>query len=164
VEPDGSLKPFGGRLRTGDFARFDRQGRLKVLGKVSDRITLQNGLNYNPVHFEELIQAFDVRLDNVLEQAVIIGDGQARLGCVFYLREPHEPTESIRSYLGFLLREINATLPVDEHIGPWVLSPQRLREADVLGPSAKLIRRRIEENWAVLFEEKPRARLAGVKG
>jgi long-subunit acyl-CoA synthetase (AMP-forming) len=164
VEPDGSLTPFGGRLRTGDFARFDRRGRLKVLGKVSDRITLQNGINYNPIHFEELIQAFDVRLDNVLELAVVIGDGQSRLGCVFFLREPHEPVETTRSYLGFLLREVNSTLHVDEQIGPWVVSPKRLREADVLSPSAKIIRRRIEERWEILFEQKPRARLAGVKG
>jgi long-subunit acyl-CoA synthetase (AMP-forming) len=159
LEPDGRLLPFSGRLPTGDHAEFDSAGRLRVLGKVSDRITLTNGLNYNPVHYEELIHGFDLRLEHVIEETVVIGDGQARLGCVFFLREPHQPSESIRRYLAFLLKEINATLHADDQLGPWGLSPLRLRDAAVLGPSAKLIRRRVEESYAHLYEGERRLEL-----
>lgn len=152
LEPDGTLVPFRGRKHTGDHAEFDRRGRLKVLGKVSDRITLQTGINYNPLHYEELILTLDLRREHLLEAAVVIGDGRDRLGCVFFLREPHEPGDEARRYLQRLLKELNATLGVDDQIGPWALIPVRLRDADILGPSAKLIRRRVEEQYGYLFE------------
>jgi len=154
LEPDGTLLPFGGRLRTGDHAAFDGRGRLKVLGKVSDRITLLNGLNYNPIGYEEMIHARDLKSEHMIEEVVVLGDGQAHLGCVFFLREPFENGEATRRYLGRLLREVNMGLGADDRIGPWAISPQRLRDADVVGPSAKIIRRRIEERYAHLFEER----------
>lgn len=153
VEPGGKLHDFGGRKRTGDTAEFDTKGRLKVLGKASDRITTENGLNYNPVPMEEELRAADLNAENLLEEVVVIGEAKPRLGGVFFLREGLQPAGEIQSYLASLVRDFNARRPVDEQIGPWSVSPQSLKESGALGPSGKLVRRRVEERFARIYGE-----------
>ena len=152
VEPDGSLVPFNGVVKTGDRAAFDARGRLQVFGKVSDRITTDNGLNYLPTPMEDSLKAADLKGLNILEEAVVIGDARPRLGCVYFLREGVENTPEREEYLGALVREFNAKRPVDEHIGPWVISGRSLKECGGIGPSGKLVRRRIEESYGNLYE------------
>ena len=153
VEPDGTLVPFNGVMKTGDRAAFDEHGRLQVFGKVSDRITTDNGLNYLPMPMEDGLKAADLKRLNILEEAVVIGDARPRLGCVYFLREGVESTPEREEYLGGLVREFNASRPVDEHIGPWVVSSLSLKECGGIGPSGKLIRRRIEESYGDLYED-----------
>ena len=153
VEPDGTLVPFNGVMKTGDRAAFDEHGRLQVFGKVSDRITTDNGLNYLPMPMEDGLKAADLKSLNILEEAVVIGDARPRLGCVYFLREGVESTPEREEYLGGLVREFNASRPVDEHIGPWVVSSLSLKECGGIGPSGKLIRRRIEESYGDLYED-----------
>ena len=153
VEPDGTLVPFDGVIKTGDRAAFDKRGRLKVFGKVSDRITTDNGLNYLPVPMEDDLKAADLKDQNILEEAVVIGDARPRLGCVYFLREGLEHSAERAEYLGSLVREFNAGRPVDEHIGPWVVSTKSLKECGGIGPSGKLVRCRIEEKFADLYED-----------
>jgi len=154
VEPDGTLRSFGGKKHTGDLGGFDSLGRLMVLGKASDRITLLNGLNYNPLIYEEKIHALDLRREHKLEESVVIGDGQARLGCIFFLKESGQPSPEVREYLENLVREVNGSLRADDQIGSWSLSKLPLRDSGVLGPSAKIIRRRVEEMAAQLSAER----------
>ena len=153
VEPDGTLVPFDGVIKTGDRAAFDKRGRLKVFGKVSDRITTDNGLNYLPVPMEDDLKAADLQGQNVLEEAVVIGDARPRLACVYFLREGLEHSAERTEYLGSLVRDFNSGRPVDEHIGPWVVSSKSLKECGGIGPSGKLVRRRIEEKFANLYED-----------
>jgi len=151
-QPDGSFVPFHGRKHTGDHAEFDKSGRLKVLGKASDRITTDNGLNYNPIPLEEELHALDLKGQHLLEEVVLIGDAQPRLGAVFFAREgiPHDA--ALRAYAASLVRAFNQAHPVDEKIGPWTLSDKPFKEAGLLGPSGKLVRRRVEERFASIFE------------
>ena len=153
VEPDATVVPFHGRKHTGDRGGFDVRRRLLVLGKVSDRITTDNGLNYLPVPMEDDLKASDLNRRNVLEEAVVIGDARPRLGCVFFLREGVEKTDDVEGYLSTLIRDHNGTRSVDEQIGPWTVSPDGLKEAGGLGPSGKLVRRRIEEGFAAIYGE-----------
>ncbi|MEC8895572.1 MAG: AMP-binding protein [Planctomycetota bacterium] len=153
VEPDGTLVPFDGVIKTGDRAAFDKRGRLKVFGKVSDRITTDNGLNYLPVPMEDELKAADLQGQNVLEEAVVVGDARPRLGCVYFLREGLEHSAERTEYLGSLVRDFNSGRPVDEHIGPWLVSSKSLKECGGIGPSGKLVRRRIEEKFANLYED-----------
>ncbi len=153
VEPDGTLAPFNGLQRTGDRAAFDHRGRLKVFGKVSDRITTDNGLNYLPLPMEDDLKAADLKKLNILEEVVVIGDARPRLGCVYFLREGVEETAAREEYLGGLIREFNASRPVDQQLGPWTVSARGLKESGGIGPSGKLVRRRIEEQYGVLYAD-----------
>jgi len=140
VEPDGSLLPFDGVIRTGDRAAFDSRERLKVFGKVSDRITTSNGLNYLPLPIEDDLKSADLKKLNILEEVVVIGDARPRLGCIYFLREGVEKTASREEYLGGLVREFNASRPVDQQLGPWTVSVHGLKESGGIGPSGKLVR------------------------
>ncbi len=153
VEPDGSLQPFDGVIRTGDRAAFDSRGRLKVFGKVSDRITTSNGLNYLPLPIEDELKSADLKELNILEEVVVIGDARPRLGCVYFLREGVEKTASKEEYLGGLVRDFNARRPVDQQLGPWAVSSTGLKESGGIGPSGKLVRRRIEEQYGALYAD-----------
>ncbi|HVR76095.1 MAG TPA: AMP-binding protein, partial [Planctomycetota bacterium] len=150
-QPDGTFLPFNGRKRTGDHAQFDSTGRLRVVGKAADRITTENGINYNPIPFEEEIHGMDLRERHLIDDVVVIGDGQPRLGVVFFIKEGASAGGAARDYVEALLRSFNARRPVDEQIACWTLSDTPLREAGFLGPSGKLVRRRIEERYAGIF-------------
>ncbi len=153
VEPGGTLVPFEGRKRTGDRAAFDGRQRLKVLGKVSDRITTDNGLNYFPIPMEDAIKTADSNRDAILEEAIVIGDAKPRLGCVFFLREGLDANPSAEDYCRQLVRDHNAARPVDEHIGPWVVSPRSLKDAGGIGPTGKLVRRVVEAEFSSIYGE-----------
>jgi long-chain acyl-CoA synthetase len=153
LEPGGAFVAFNGRKRTGDYAEFDGAGRLKILGKASDRITTENGINYNPIPFEEELLALDLEREHALEEAVVIGDGQPRLGVVFFLRPELREDGATRAYLRELLREFNRGRPVDERLEVSAVSELPFKEAGVLGPSGKLVRRRVEEEFARVFPE-----------
>lgn len=150
-QPDGTFVPFNGRMRTGDHAEFDKSGRLKVLGKASDRITTDNGINYNPIPLEEELQTLDLKDQQLIEEVVVIGDGQPRLGAVFFLREGIANDATCRAYLQALVRAVNNDRAVDEKIGPWVVSSKPFKDAGVIGPSGKLLRLRVEERHAHIF-------------
>ena len=154
VEPDGTVVPFNGRKKTGDTAIFDVRGRLKVLGKASDRITTSNGLNYNPLPLEEEIKALDLNSRNLFDEVVVIGDGKPRLGAVFFLREISGAEDAeVRAYVKRLLADFGASRRIDEKIGPWAISESSLPDVGGLGPSGKLVRRRIEEQFCSIYGE-----------
>ena len=151
-QPDGTFVSFNGRKSTGDYAEFDANGRLRVIGKASDRITTENGLNYNPIPIEERLQRLDLEREQRCEEIVIIGDGQPRLGAVFFLRENVQADTATTDYLAACLREFNVQQAIDERIGSWVVSEVSFKESGVLGPSGKLIRRVVEERFGEMFQ------------
>ncbi len=150
-QPSGEFVPFNGRKSTGDHAEFDAVGRLRVTGKASDRITTDNGLNYNPIPFEERLTALDLDRGHVLADVIVIGDGKPRLGAVFFLREGVDDEASVREQIASLLEEFNRERAVDERIEAWALCAEDLRTAGFLGPSGKVVRRRIETHFADIF-------------
>ena len=105
---------------------------------------------------ELLLEAGDMAREarkklNILEEVVVIGDARPRLGCIYFLREGVEKTASREEYLGGLVREFNASRPVDQQLGPWTVSVHGLKESGGIGPSGKLVRRRIEEQYGSLY-------------
>lgn len=153
-EADGTFVPFNGRRATGDLAEFDSAGRLRIIGKASDRITTANGLNYNPTTIEDAFHAADLERENLLDHAVVLGEGQASLGAVFFLRDSVADAERVRIYVEGLVRAYNGTRGVDERVGAWTIVPTSLRESGCLGPTGKLLRRRVDEAYARIFEDR----------
>ncbi|MEM7233860.1 MAG: AMP-binding protein, partial [Planctomycetota bacterium] len=152
VEPDGTLRPFNGSKRTGDTALFDGSGRLRVTGKASDRITTDNGLNYNPLPFEEYLKAMDLEKENAFEEIVVVGDAKPRLGVVFFPREGGNVEQAaLETYANEIVTQFNRDRAVDERVGPWKLSAQSLIESGALGPSGKVVRKRVEASAESLY-------------
>ena len=151
LEAGGRFVPFDGTKRTGDYAEFDPTGRLRILGKASDRITTENGLNYNPVPIEERLLADDLDAEHRFEEIVVLGDGQPRLGVIVFLRESVDACEATQEYTKGLLAEFNRRQPVDERLEVWSIAAETFKEAELLGPSGKIVRRRAEAKYAAMF-------------
>lgn len=73
-----------GWLHTGDQARMDATGHLYIIGRIKDIIVLSNGEKAPPADMEAA-----VTLDNLFEQAMVVGEGQPCLACVVVLNEEH---------------------------------------------------------------------------
>jgi long-subunit acyl-CoA synthetase (AMP-forming) len=188
VDPDGSRIPFRGRKRTGDSAIIDGSGRLRVIGKASDRITTENGINYDPRPMEDELKELDLETGRNFEEIVVIGDGKPRLGAVFFPRTtistvtpaaaapaaagsasavatssacsssassaPRNPSGSaleFDAHANRLLGAYNRSKPIDERIAVYAVSRDTIVEVGGLGPSGKLVRRRIEESFAGIY-------------
>ena len=108
--------------------------------------------------FAALIRDLEDR--GLLDQVVVIGDGQPRLGCVFLLREPEANSQELQEYLTDVLREVQQDQPVDERIGPWVVHTTTLKDSGFLGPSGKLRRPMVEERYRILYEPDAESRRA----
>jgi hypothetical protein len=113
-------------------------------------------MNYNPVPMEDTLKAADLREENLFDDIVVVGDAQPRLGAVFFPRDSRRLDDSGRAYVERLVRKFNRARPADERIGPWTISRSGLREVGGLGPSGKLIRRRVEEHFAAMFQDSKR--------
>src|SRR5690606_36996483 len=101
---------------------------------------------------EEELEHLDLESEHRFEQIVVIGDGKPRLGAVFFPREPlHTPREKLEAHAREHIRRYNTGRPVDEVIGPFMFSHETLAQAGGLGPSGKLVRRRIEEAFEHLY-------------
>jgi long-chain acyl-CoA synthetase len=151
IEPDGRFLPFERRKRTGDRAEFDTRGRLRIVGKASDRINCENGLNYNPVNLEEALLAMDLEGPHLLEDVVVVGDGRPSLGALFVVRDGALAGRDAETAVGGLVRRFNDSRAVDERIGPWMISRLPLREAGFLGPTGKLRRAEVEAASGALW-------------
>ena len=82
----------------------------------------------------------------------MIGDGQPSLGAVFFVREPPGGKDPA-PYVESLVRAFNDRHSVDERLATWAVHPELFRESSFLGPTGKLRRRLVEEDYARLFEE-----------
>ena len=97
------LGQAGGRIyRTGDRARFLRDGAIAFLGRVDDQVKIR-GFRVEPSEIEATI----LRHPAVREAAVVAREeGEGDLGLVAYLVASPEPTLSeLRSFLGRSLPE-----------------------------------------------------------
>lgn len=74
---------WSGWLRTGDIAEIS-DGRLFILGRTTERITLSTGEKVSPSEVEARIAH-----DPLFAQALVIGDGKPFLGAILVLEQTH---------------------------------------------------------------------------
>ena len=69
-----------GWLHTGDQARIDEEGHIHITGRIKDILVLSNGEKIPPSDMEMAIA-----LDPLVEQVMVVGEGQAYLGALVVL-------------------------------------------------------------------------------
>jgi long-chain acyl-CoA synthetase len=79
--PEATRQVLGddGWLRTGDKVEI-REGRIYITGRLKDILVLSNGENVPPVDMEVAIT-----LDDLFDQAMVVGEGRAFLSAVLVL-------------------------------------------------------------------------------
>lgn len=86
---------------TGDLAAIDGRGHLHLAGRRSNLLITSYGRNVSPEWIEAMLLA-----DPRIQQAVVLGDGQAALGAVV-VPAPGTPPEAVR----VAIERVNAVLP-----------------------------------------------------
>lgn len=127
-----------GWFRTGDAVDVDDAGRIRVIGRTKNILVPSSGHNVAP----EPIEATLVEGIVGVEQAVVIGHGRPYLTAILTGDARAEDVHAA-------LAAINAELPHYRRIRDFVLTAERLTDANgLLTANQKLKRRAIEAHFA----------------
>jgi long-chain acyl-CoA synthetase len=130
----------GGWLHTGDQALIDADGFITITGRIKDILVLSNGEKVSPGDIESTL-----KLDPLIEEAVVFGEGQPFIGALLALNSDLWP--SLAKKLG-----------LDEHAPKSLESPAAkrfmIRHANTLleGFAAYAKIRRVvltQEDWGI---------------
>ena len=151
-----------GFFKTGDFAKIDEDGYIKILGRKKNIIVLSTGKKVQP---EEIESALDA--SPYINQSMIIGEGRKMITAIItpawdtFKNDPawaQSSTEMQERMAYSLIRsEINqllADFPDHEQIKKIILLVKPFSvEEDELSPTLKLKRKVIEKNYQREIEE-----------
>jgi long-chain acyl-CoA synthetase len=150
-----------GWLHTGDIARIDADGYIKITDRKKEIIVLSGGKNVSPANLETRLTR-----DPYIAQACVIGDRRKHLAAILvpnfenladYLKQNglssksqdelvHEPT--LRALYQNRLREFNKTRSDVEAIAAFTLVARQFsQENGELTPTLKLRRRVVEQHY-----------------
>lgn len=128
-----------GWFRTGDLGRMEIiKGRpyYFIEGRKKEIVVLASGLNITPAQIEEkLLQ------HNIIQQAVVVGDGQPRLGVLIVPDGTYANNPNLRDEISKIIRQVNNQLDASEKIGNFeILSEPFTIENGMLTPTMKIRR------------------------
>ena len=156
-----------GWFATGDLGSLDADGYLTLTGRKKEIIVLDAGKNVQPAGLEDAI-----RPDPIVQEVVVIGDGQAFVAALIALDEAMlkhwlsqrglpamtaaEAAESpeVLAYLKELVNRANATVSKVESIRKFRVLPRPLTEAEgEFSASLKVRRKVVIEHFADVVDE-----------
>lgn len=108
----GAAAPQGEWFPTGDLANFDEHGHLHLAGRCKNLLITSYGRNVSPEWVESALLA-----EPAVLQAVVCGDGEARLAAIVVPRPGADAGEVQRAVQG-----VNRALPDYARVGRLVLS------------------------------------------
>jgi long-chain acyl-CoA synthetase len=144
-----------GWLRTGDKGQIDVRGNLHITGRIKDLFKTSKGKYVAPAPIEDKLGLHDA-----VEACIVTGANLGQpLGMVMLnaeaVQQASEPSarETLERSLQAHLQQVNATLDPHEQLAclivvttPWSV------DNDIVTPTFKVKRNRIEELYAVQFE------------
>lgn len=156
-----------GWFATGDLGSLDADGYLTLTGRKKEIIVLDAGKNVQPAGLEDAI-----RTDAMVQEVVVIGDGQAFVAALIALDEPmlrHWLSQrglpamtiaeagahpDVLAHLKGLVTGANATVSKVESIRKFKVLPRSLTEAEgEFSASMKVRRKVVVEHFADLVSE-----------
>lgn len=156
-----------GWFATGDLGALDSAGYLTLTGRKKEIIVLDAGKNVQPAGLEDSIGT-----DAIVQEVVVIGDGQAFVAALIALDEPMlkhwlaqrglpamSVTEAgahpdVHAHLKGLVDRANATVSKVEAIRKFRVLPRSLSEADgEFSASMKVRRKVVVEHFADLVDD-----------
>jgi long-chain acyl-CoA synthetase len=145
-----------GYYRTGDFAKFDDDGFLRLGGRKSEIIKTSTGRRISPLGIEALLQEIAY-----VDRAVVVGAGRKALAAILIVKADYRLsfdgslTQNSRAQRIVREQDLRAdvtrtlhALPAHEHPIGYLLSSYTLSiEAGELTPNLKLKRKAIESRF-----------------
>jgi len=140
-----------GWLHTGDKARVDEDGFVYITGRVKDYFKTIQGKFVAPPPIEG-----EFAKNPHAEQQCLLGRGFSKtvMVTVLTLEAQSRPEDEIRSSILETTRELNETLEKHARIGAVIISREPWSiENEVLTPTLKIRREKVEERFAEKAEE-----------
>jgi long-chain acyl-CoA synthetase len=138
-------------LKTGDRGVIDRDGALRITGRVKELFKTSKGKYVAPVPIENLINA-----SSLIEQCCVAGSGQVACHALILLNESlrarlNDPAmrAKVEPELNALLKSVNGQIEPFEKIKFFsIVKDEWSIEAGFLTPTMKIKRNVIEESYA----------------
>ena len=140
-----------GWLHTGDKVRVDEDGFIYITGRVKDYFKTIQGKFVAPPPIES---AFAV--NSHAEQQCLLGRGFSKTVMVLVLTEEAQksPAQEVEDSILATIREVNDSIEKHARIGAVIVSREPWSiENEVLTPTLKIRREKVEERFAELAEE-----------
>ncbi|HPC47072.1 MAG TPA: AMP-binding protein, partial [Deltaproteobacteria bacterium] len=166
--PEATKEAFteDGFFRTGDIGEIDKDGYLKITGRIKDLIVTSGGKNISPQNIENSLKA-----SKFIEQVAVIGDNRKYLSALIvpafneleaWARENGVDFSSRRDLVenprvrDLYTREIEENMKdyarVEQIRKFAILDKEWSQETDELTPTLKLKRRVINQKYASIIE------------
>ncbi|MFD1009126.1 AMP-binding protein [Oceanisphaera ostreae] len=146
-----------GWLHTGDQGRLDGEGFLSITGRLKDAFKTAKGKYVQPVPIETKLA------DNALiEQSCVIGSGLPQPLALVQLAESVDKQHKgkIVEQLAATLEQLNAQLESHQRLsGMLIIEKPWTIENDVMTPTLKIKRHRLEQQYAELEQTWPKGRV-----
>lgn len=164
--PEDTSKTFiDGWLKTGDQARIENDGRIRILGRVKEIIVTSTGEKIAPVDLEQAILS-----DSSFEQAFVFGDNRPYISCALVLSQAYWEkltqqfalpadqassleNEKVRQLLLTRVRELTTSFPYYAQPRGVIVSLQAWTvENTLMTPTLKLKRNNLNAHFASQIE------------
>ncbi len=156
-----------GWFATGDLGSIDNAGHLVITGRKKEIIVLDSGKNVQPAGLEDTI-----RPDPLIQEVVVIGDGEAYIAALISLDEQMLPgwlqqhglpkmplaeaaqDPAVLAHVGTLVKRANERVSSIEAIRKFRVIPRALTEAEgEFSASMKVRRHVVIEHFSDLVDE-----------
>jgi len=155
-ELTGETLDAEGWLRTGDKGQIDAHGRLRITGRVKDLFKTSKGKYVAPAPIEDRLV-----MHEAIEACCVSGANLGQpVGLVMLTPEALQPAKggaaraALEAALGEHLRNVNASLDPHERLACLVVTTEPWTvDNDLITPTFKVKRNRIDEAYAARFEQ-----------
>ncbi len=141
-----------GYMRTGDKVDMDKDGYLRITGRVKDLFKSGKGKYIAPVPIEGKLAS-----NLMIEQMCVMGSGLPAAMCVAVLSEEvsaGKSKEEIESSLAATLDEVNASIEKHEYVAGIIIAKEQWTiENGMLTPTMKIKRTELEEKYKDVIAE-----------
>jgi len=149
-EPSITADSFvDGYLRTGDEGSIDKNGYLRITGRIKDQFKTSKGKYISPAPIESKL------LDSpLLDQACVVGSGMPNAMALCILSELARSTDKaeLKNRLQFHLNEVNTMIDHHEKINKLVLLFEEWTiDNGILTPTLKIKRKMVENLYEVHY-------------
>ncbi|WP_372370155.1 long-chain fatty acid--CoA ligase [Candidatus Uabimicrobium sp. HlEnr_7] len=131
----------GGWFKTGDLGRkeiINGKEYIFLLGRKKEILVLSSGLNIPPAQIEERILQSGQEL---IQQAMVVGDGEPRLGALIIPQSDHFNNPNIREEISKIIRRVNMQMDASEKINNFeIICEPFTIENGMLTPTMKIRR------------------------
>lgn len=139
-----------GFFKTGDLARQEADGSVRIIGRVKDNFKTAKGKFVSPVPIEKRMAQ-----DPHIELLCVLGSGMAAPVALVQLSEGASvmPRPQVKKSLAETLKDVNGHLESHEKIGAVVVVDEPWTpENDILTPTLKIKRHVLHEKYAARIE------------